>query len=487
MNNRSNPLLNTLLLLSLLLTGCLKNEPHRPLKTELTTPETWNLKHDLPSATAVLSESWWQDFESEELNKAIEAALEHNLSLALGSQNVTLAANAVWLAGAAKRPEVSAGLNSQRQKQPFIGFDDFLPPGSEAPSPTYSQWGATLNTQWEIDLWGRLKAYEKAAVADHEASLADLNGLRLSIAAQTAKAWLAASEAHAQVALNEELLARYESEVSRIQARFEKGLRSSLDVRLARANLENTKALSAQWQMQYELATQQLQRLMGRYPDGNQKHAQGIPSLPPTLPASLPADLISRRPDLVAAQRRVFAADMRLKAARRSLYPQLSLVASSGLASPDLDELVKGNFSLWNIAGNLVQPIFQGGRLRANIARAETGVDISLLTFMEKALNAYAEVQSALTKTTYLKAQMQALEEAEDQAKAAAELAQRRYNRGLGSYFNVLEAQRRELNARAQLTSLRVSNLSNRVDLYMALGGGFQNQKEYAPVMAPQN
>ena len=198
-----------------------------------------------------------------------------------------------------------------------------------------------------------------------------------------------------------------------------------------------------------------------------------MPEMPRSIPGGLPAELIARRPDLAAAERRLAAADQRLLVARRSLYPRFALTASGGSVSTQLGDLLDGDFSVWSIVGNLFQPIFQGRTLRAGVDFADAGTEAAFESYVSAALVAYTEVESALAADSFLVREDERLRESSRQAAAARRLAEERYGSGLEEYITVLESQRRELTAEATALAVRRQRLTNRVDLYLALGGGY--------------
>jgi len=190
----------------------------------------------------------------------------------------------------------------------------------------------------------------------------------------------------------------------------------------------------------------------------------------------MPADLVARRPDLAAAERRLVAADQRFRAARAALYPRLSLTASSGTSSNQLTDLVDGNFSVWSLVGNLTAPLFQAGRLRAGVDLAAAGIDEDFALYVGTALRAYSEVEGSLAAEQYLAERIRYLQDAARQSLAAQRQAEERYRSGLTDYITVLEAQRRYFEAQSAFLAGRRERLDNRVDLYLALGGGFRAQ-----------
>lgn len=424
-----------------------------------------------------IDDAWWTDFGDGKLISLVEEALEGNQDLEGAAARVRRAAAQARIAGADLQPTVGATLNGSRRKQNFIG----LPiPGSEGGvlSTTSTTLGVSLNVSWELDLWKRLGARAGAALADLQAAEADLAGARLSIAGQTVKAWFAATEAQQQVRLSEATVSSFRASTEQVRDRFEKGLRSSLDLRLSLANLAGAEAGLRQRRQQLDGTVRQLEILLGRYPGGMLETPTELPDTPPPIPAGIPAELVSRRPDLVAAERRLAAQNARLVAARRDLYPRLSLTASGGTSSKELADLIRGDFGVWSLVGNLFGPIFQGGRLRAAVSAADAGADEALGSYASSALWAYLEVESALTAEGLLREREQHLATAAEQSRAAERLAGERYRSGIEGFITVLESQRRAVQADSAWIAARRSQLENRVDLYLALGGGFGQANE---------
>jgi NodT family efflux transporter outer membrane factor (OMF) lipoprotein len=299
----------------------------------------------------------------------------------------------------------------------------------------------------------------------------------VSLAGQTVKAWFAVAEAEQQLQLAEATVDSFGTSTEQVRARFEQGLRPSLDVRLALSSLANAQALQAQRRQQLDAAVRQIEVLLGRYASGDLVGPSVLPDTPRAIPGGLPAELVSRRPDLVAAERRVAATGQRLQVARAELYPRISLTGATGTATGALADLVNGDFSVWSLVANLVQPLFQGGRLRAGIDRAEARAAEELALYANTALVAFSEVETALAAEQLLADREGFLETSAEQSRAAEDIADDRYRAGLGDYIAVLESQRLALQAEGDLISARRLRLENRVDLYLALGGGFSQPR----------
>lgn len=456
----------SLLVLLTVLAGCV-SAPERRAPDLVSVPDRFTS----PDPGVIQADdAWWASFEDDRLDALIERALDYNRDLLAAAARVEQAAAQARIAGADLKPGISAGLDAARRRQVFIGFPI---PGADVPSSTSTTLGVSLAASWEVDLWGRLRAGARAALADFQATRAEYAGARLSIAALTAKSWFAVAEARQQLELAEASAASFRQSADQVRSRYESGIRPPLDLRLALTRQAEAEALVELRRNQLDTATRRLEVLVGDYPSGGVFAERGLPGLPPPVRAGLPSELIARRPDLVAAERRLAAADQRLVEARRSLYPRLSLTASGGTASNELGDLVDGDFRVWSLVGNLAAPLFQGGRLRANVDLNAAGAEAAVASYAQSVLDAFAEVEIALASDQTLAARERALTEATRQSRAAEQLALDRYRNGLDNYLAVLQAQASALSAESQLLAVKRARLDNRVDLHVALGGGF--------------
>ena len=460
--------------LVVLTAGCATAPPAAPPVLSLTVPTTWTARPDTGTEPTLM---WWTDFGDPALDEVVVAALEQNYDLQAAALRLEQAMADSRGAAADLLPTLQVGLSGSKRKQNFIGFPI---PGAEdrVLSTVFSNYGVSLDTSWEADLWGRLRSGARAALADLQSQAADLQAAQLSLAGQTVKAWFAAAEAEQQLSLAKETVTSFGGTADQVRERFEQGLRPSLDVRLALSNLSNAEALRAQRGQQLDSTVRQLEVLLGQYASGTLDTPSILPDTPPSIPGGLPADLVSRRPDLIAAERRVAATGQRLQVARADLYPSISLTANTGTSTGALADLLRGNFGVWSFLSNLVQPLFQGGRLRAGVDRAEAREAEELALYANTALQAYSEVETALAAEALLAERQNHLESSVEQSRAAEELADDRYRTGLGDFIAVLESQRLALQAEGDLIAARRQRLENRVDLYLALGGGFDRSSD---------
>lgn len=464
--------------------GCVKAPPVDNPELPVQPPDVWATSDAVGEG---IPTEWWASFGDPGLDAVVVEALDNNYDLAAAAARLEQASADARIAAADLYPQLNATFNGLRRKQNFIGFP--IPGGGDRVlSSTFTNLGVNLEASWEIDLWGRISAQSRASIANYQATAADLDAARLSLAGQTVKAWFAAAEASEQLRLAEATLESFRSSTNQVRGRYEAGIRSPLDYRLSLANLAAAESNLHLRRRQLDLSKRQLEILLGRYPDAELSVADDLVPTPPEIPAGIPAELIARRPDLASAERRLAASGELVTVARRARYPSISLTAAGGTATKALGDLLDGNFGVWSLVGGLVQPLFQGGRIRANIARAEAVQEEGLNGFISTVLFAYLEVERSLAAEGFLSEQEGALFDAAEQSRAAERLADDRYRTGLEDYITVLESQRRSFEAESSLISIRRLRLDNRVDLYLSLGGGFDRAKhpELAPETEPQ-
>ena len=450
--------------------GCSAAPPVAAPDIGVPVPETWTAAATPDGQVAI---DWWKDFGDDGLSSAVDAALAGNFDLQAAAARLEIAASDARLARAELFPSVDAAYVGARQKQNFVGFPI---PGAEDQvlSTIFTNHGVSLDVSWEIDLWGRLRAASQVVLADLQASAADLRGSQLSMAGQTAKAWFAVAEAQQQIELSRTTVESFRESAERVRGRFEAGIRPPLDLRLALLNLTNAEALLQQRLQQFDAAARQLKVLLGEYADNVIDAPLELPDLTTSVPGGLPAELVRRRPDLVAAERRLAALDARVGITRQNRFPELTLTGGTGIATDALRSLVNGDFSVWNLLANVTAPLWQGGRLREEVTRAEAESAQALAAFANTALTAYAEVETALAAEAILLERERQLAASVEHAQGASRLAYERYITGIDTYITVLESQRSAAQAEGELIAARRLRLENRVDLYLALGGGFE-------------
>ncbi len=462
----NNKFINTFALASTVtFTGCVTPPADQSDKLEVKSPMAWTAAAE-ESAKPAFNSGWVDDFDDAALPQLVAEAVEHNYDLQASAARLEAARATATASGADRFPQISGTLGGDRRTR--SGASGFAITSNRS-----DNFNLGLSMSWEIDIWGKLRARHKASVGDWQAAQEDFRAARLSLAGQTAKAWFNAVEADLQVRLAADTLQSFEDNLATVEQRFRSGLSKALDVRLTRANVAGARSSLQSRQRQRDAANRGLETLLGRYPAHRISAAAILPSINTGVPAGLPSELLQRRPDIVAAERRFAASGFRLKESRKAMLPSLSLTSGGGTSTDEFDELLNTDFKVWNLGANIAQPIFQGRRLKANSARFRALRDQALADYASAALTAFREVEIALAAESYLAAQEAALKTAAEESIEAEQLAWDAYQSGLDGIITVLEAQRRSFDSRRQHLQIINQRLQNRIDLYLALGGNF--------------
>jgi len=457
-----------------MLAACAGDAPpriHDDLGIEV--PASWSDHIDESTTNTVLSNDWWRDFGDERLNRLIVAGLTDNRNMRAVMARLEAAVAAHEIAGGPLLPEIDVGLQTDRARRLFIGF----PFGTGGvPSSNVTTNGLSLGVRWELDVWSRLRSQDSAALADQQAAVQDVHAAQLSLAAQICRAWFAAIEADQQLVLAQATAQAFKRTLADVTARFRRGVRPALEVHQAATNLANASANAALRKDQHLRAMRQIDVLVGRYPNGRTAIAKTLPNSLPQVPAGLPSDLLQRRPDLIAAERRVAAAGCRIESAKAALYPRLALTASGGTQSLELDDLINTDFRVWSIGANLLEPLFRGGSLRAELRRQQARRAEAFSNYGNAVLTAFSEVENILSSNEQLQSRRDRLGEAAKQAALARDLARERWQLGLTNFLTVADGQRQAFQTESARITADRQLIDNRIDLLLALGGGFGNE-----------
>ena len=496
---------------TLFLTGCLALFDPRPVsETKIIAPDAF--RSAAAGNQGKISTGWIASFRDTDLKRLVDEALEHNFDLQEASANLKAARQTRKIGRADRLPTLRASGSTSRTRR-GDGFlsdpqPERLPDGtldesdrSDSSSLTTIDYGLSMEASWELDLWGRLRDLDKAAEQDYVAALADFRSARLSLAANTSKSWFDLITTRLQVALAELTLKSFESNLRIIERNYKAGddTASALDVQFGRNNVASAQRSLVSQRLSRDESSRTLEVLLGRYPsaevrsnskawrlyfgiiDGEDglRFAGKLPELADKIPAGLPSDLLWRRPDLVAAAADLAASARRASAARKDLLPSISLTGRGSTASESLGRmLVDPEFIVWNAAASVAQTVYRGGAPSAEARRALANNEAALRRFASVALNAFREVESALATERSLAEQEKFLLVELRQASLAEKQSAREYSDGIVGILEILEAQRRAVNARNSMITLRSARLQNRVDLHLALGGDFDTPPE---------
>jgi len=408
---------------------------------------------------------WVKSFSDQRLNLLVERALDANADLRSAEARYRAALASVDDSEADLQPTINASVGASRSEV----FE----------SNVLDRTGLTgsVNGSWEFDLWGRIRDNVDSARLEAGASQADYAGARLAIAAQVVQTWFNLIEARLLSELSINNVETQERAFSYAVRRFEGGVGAESDLRLARSALANSQALQASRRQNQSALSRSLEVLLREYPDEDLTAAPDLPSLPVLRGSGGPAYVLRHRPDLLAAERRMRAAGFNVDVARKALLPSLSFnvgINTNGTAFKnifDVDSLVA------NLAGGLMAPIFQGGRLKANVVQQEEILRQQLERYSGTVLQAYLEVENALDAEVRLAEREAALRESLSEASKAEERFEIRYSEGLSTIFNLLDSQTRRISVEGQLVNARKERLTNRVRLYVAPGGAISHKQ----------
>ena len=474
--NVAAPRVHSLVAICLLAAGCAS------LRAPVVDPEL-DIAPE-PAATPALESAakpapdWWKSFGDPALDQVVERALSGNLTLQEAAARLAQAAADAGIARSALFPQVGAGVDRLAARQAFIG----LPiPGigeDEVLTVDFVRYGLSLDLSWEANLWRAATPRARAANAVVEAAVAEVAGARVSLAGQAARLYFLAIEAREQTRIAEAIAASLQETVRWTRERARIGEAALAQVDAATARLAEAQATAASRRQARAAAVRGLEVLLTDYPDGEPGPdwalGGGLPATAGPVPAGAPADLISRRPDVASAERRLAMSKEFTEMARRARYPQFPLTSSAGTATARLKDLVNGDFSVWSLIARIAAPVFQGGRIRAQIRQEEARDSEALAIYARTVLTAYQEVEAALSAE-------EALSEVESRSGEALEASRRALSRtqaqrrsGFASRLAELDAERGVLMAESAHLSQVRARLDNRVNLSLALGGGFE-------------
>ncbi|MFM2090627.1 MAG: hypothetical protein RLZZ127_1116 [Planctomycetota bacterium] len=454
----STGLVPSLLLLGL--AGCAQRTPESAALTEGALPTPPPARFVADSAT----------FADPQLEKLVQEALAGNRDLAAMSARLDQAAARARQAGADLKPQVGIAAGAGA--------------AGGGNTPRTDQMGAGLTLSWEIDVWGRMAAGQRAAQEQFASVAADTAFARESLAAQVVKGWFLAIQAVQQQDIVARTAALQRRNAELVAARQKVGRASALDLAQARAAAASAEEALQQAESGRENAARSLELLLGRYPSAELAIAATLPALPPPPPAGLPSQLLERRPDLVAATRRVAVAFNQVETAKAARLPRLAITAEAGAASSGLRNMSLDD-AFWNLGANLVGPIFDGGRLKEQVVIETAAQQEALALFGKAALEAFRQVEQGLSESRRLASRLELLVAAETDQAEAERLTQARLDAGAIDQLDLILVQERALNARLARLAIQVEGLTNRVNLHLALGGGFEAPPPTADDLAP--
>ena len=443
-------------------------------RPEVATPPAWRFEVGPQEAASIADLPWWQVFQDPELEALVREALANNQDLRLAAARVDESRALAGVARADFYPQVGLEAGGTYGQQ----FPKNYTPGVGP----VGRWSANVGLSWELDVWGRVRNASDAAKASLLATEEGRRAVVLSLVSEVAQAYADLLELDRELEISRRNTETRQGTLDLFTKRSDGGIGNDLEVNQARADLAVTAAAIPATERLIALKESQLTVLLGRPPGPIARSSGGAFAVPPALPMGVPAALLERRPDVRAAEDGVMAATSLVGVAVANRLPKLSLEGVIGLAGPQLTSMFSPEGLLWNVGGNLLAPIFQGGRLSSEEEAARARLEQSVATYRQSVLTAWREVADAAVSVRKLR-EVVVQEEVRAKAALAAErLARMRYDGGVSSYLEVLDAQRSTFQSELDLARVRRDEIVSVVQLYRALGGGWQ---EAPPADAP--
>lgn len=452
-----------------LLVGCISAPPYQA-SAQLPIPDTWPVgtAPTSDSAQSVTTLHWRNYFSDDNLQRLIETALLNNRDLRTALLRVEEARAAYGIQRADQLPTIGIGAQGARGRIP----GDMNPSGMSAVSGDYQVYAGL--SSWELDLWGRVRSLKDAALQEYLASEATQHAVYTALIAEVANAYLGLRELNERTALARQTIASREESYRIFRRRNQVGSTSALDLAQVETLLIQAQALGAQLEQARATQEHALILLLGTTADLDF-------AIDPTLKedikfaeldVGLPADILTNRPDIVAAEHKLMAAHANIHAARMAFLPRIALTGNLGTASVELNGLFESGSRAWTFMPTISLPIFDGGRRRSSLDLAEVRSEIAVTEYEKIIQNAFREVSDALSASKWLVDRVEIQQRALQAQTQRARLAQLRYDSGASAFLEVLDAQRDLLDAQQQLVQVRRNYLSSQVALYSALGGG---------------
>jgi outer membrane protein, multidrug efflux system len=448
-------------LITAVLAGCaLKAPPDRQAVGKqalpnLQVPERWA---EPAGVAGAVGGAWLASFNDPQLDALVREVLASNPDLQVAAARVEQAAAFVRVAGATLYPQVSALARG----------------GGKLSGDSSGLEGAGIFANWELDLWGRVRAGRAAAQDQYGSAALDAEYARQSLAALAAKSWFLATEARLQKSIAEEMASSSERQVGLAQDRLRVGRGDEYDLALARANLGTFRDSVINLELSYRQALRALEALAGRYPAAQLSVPAQLAALPGPVPVGMPSELLERRPDVVAAERRVAAAFYRVEEAKAARLPRISLTAAVTSISSELFVLKDRDNPVWSAGASLSAPLYLGGQLQAQVEGRTAEQKQALAEYGRVGSRAFGEVENALSVAFALQEREAILSQAVVDNGRALELANVRFRVGAGDLRAVSQQSLALHAARTALLRVQVERLVQRVNLHLALGGSFE-------------
>jgi NodT family efflux transporter outer membrane factor (OMF) lipoprotein len=458
------------------LTGCADMSGIAP-QSSLRDAPSLGLNAEATTAQAPVAAEWWREFGDEQLNTLVAQALQTSPTLKLAQARLARAQAVTEVADAATLPQLTGQVDLTRQRYTANGAVPAPLAGSIRESGT-----AQLSASWELDFFGKNRAALDAALGSANAAEADAQAARVLLASNVARTWFQLVRLNGQTSVARRTLAQREETLKLVRDRVDAGLDTRLELRQSEGGLPEARLQLETLQEQMALTRNALGALVGQ---PNMALAQTPPEQSAiknvAVAANIPADLLGRRADIAAARWRVEASSKDVVNAKTQFYPNINLVAFAGFSSIGLGRLLDSGSQQWGVGPALRLPIFDAGRLRANLRGKTADLDAAVESYNAAVIDAVRDVADQVASSQAIVRQQTEQRAAQEAAESAYEIAVQRYKAGLGNYLNVLTAETSVLAQRRQAVDLAARALDTQVALIRALGGGYAAAQASSP------
>ena len=450
----------------LVLTGCMVGPKYK--RPPVTVPDTYRgVAPEAGSQAASLGdEKWWEVFQDPQLQGLIREALSQNYDVRIAAMRVLQAQAVLGITRADQFPTITGGALSSNER---------LPATRVTPAFETSPSQVNLSLFWELDFWGKYRRATEAARANLLATEWGQKAVMSSLVSNVASAYFQLLELDSEMEISRSTLVSRKESLRLVEVRAKGGATSMLDVRQSELLVYTAAGTIPDLERRIEQQENLISVLLGKNPAPVTRGKPLVESATlPTVPAGLPSSLLERRPDIQSSEQQLVAANARIGIAKAAYFPQITLTAVGGYQSSALTNLFTGPAGLWNVGGQLVQPIFTGGRIRSNVRLTEAQKQEEVLAYQQSIQQAFREVSDSLVayrKNQEFRAQQELLT---NSAQDATRLSDMRYRGGVTSYLEVLDSDTRYFDAQLGLAQAQLNERLALVQLYNALGGGWQ-------------
>jgi len=455
-----------------LLTGCTVgpkyNRPPVPAPPAWKTEAPWTVA---APADTLPKGAWWQIFNDDLLNSYEGQLLGANQSLVAARERLNNARSLARIASAAFFPQMLTDPSSQRTRvsgnRPLLSAKPPLAPDTE------NVFAIPFDISYEADLFGRVRRNLEAANASLQATAADLGNVQLVLTSELAADYFSLRELDSEIGVVQELVDIEQKGLDLVQRRHQGGVASGLELAQQAALLDATVAQVSLLQQQRAQFEHAIAVLTGNPASSFSVPAAPLQGIPPTVPIGIPSDMLQRRPDVATSERNMAFQNAQVGIATAAFYPHITLSGSGGWQSRDITTLLNAPSAFWSLGTDLLQPVFSGGRNRANLAAAQAAYNESVADYREAVLTAFQQVEDGLSGLQTLSKASATQQTAVDDSRRALTLANNRYTGGLTTYLDVITAQTTLLNNQRLATQLLGQQMVTSVFLVKALGGGW--------------